>query len=116
MMHLLFASDRRRISRGALLVGALCLAGAGVILWFISGGGAQAQEAKVEPTPGSRTADPLTEINVVKKVRAATTRALEYLRSKQKPNGSWHENQAMNALALLAFMGRGHVPGRGPYR
>jgi hypothetical protein len=116
MMHWRFAVNDRRFSRGALFVGALCLAGAGVGFWFASGRGVQAQEAKAEPTPGSRTADPLTEINVVKKVRAATTRALEYLRTKQRPNGSWHDNQAMNALALLAFLGRGHVPGRGPYR
>jgi hypothetical protein len=116
MMHLRYSMAHWRISRGALFVGALCLAGAGVGLWCVSGAGAQAQETKAEPTPGSRTADPLTEINVVKKVRAATTRALEYLRSKQRPNGSWNDNQAMNALALLAFMGRGHVPGRGPYR
>jgi hypothetical protein len=48
----------------------------------------------------------------------ALDRGLEYMASKQNAvTGSWHErNQAVNALALLAFMGRGHVPGRGPYR
>jgi hypothetical protein len=102
-------------SRTILLAGAVCLAGLGVAFWLV-GGGARAQEKKLEPAPGSAKADPLTEISVVRKVRSATSRALEYLRSKQRPNGSWHDNQAMNALALLAFLGRGHVPGRGPYR
>src|SRR5437899_4880766 len=84
----------------------ICLAGVGGALWVARG-----QEAKPDPGPGSTTVDPLTEIKVVQKVRTATTNALEYLRKKQKPDGSWEANTAMNALALLAFMGRGHVPG-----
>ncbi len=62
------------------------------------------------------SADPLTEIKVVRRVTASVDRSLEYLASKQNPDGGWHRNNAVNALALLAFMGRGHVPGRGPYR
>jgi hypothetical protein len=51
-------------------------------------------------------------------VRKSIDRALEYLASKQDSTiGCWHENnQAVNALAILAFLGRGEVPGRGPYR
>jgi hypothetical protein len=61
-------------------------------------------------------ADPLTEIKVVERVTGAVDKSLLYLSSKQKSDGSWHQNNAVNALALLAFMGRGHTPGRGPYR
>ena len=64
----------------------------------------------------SATVAPLTEANVVGEVTEAVDRSLAYLASKQRPNGSWDDNQAPNALAILAFLGRGHVPGRGPYR
>ncbi|HJT79036.1 MAG TPA: prenyltransferase/squalene oxidase repeat-containing protein, partial [Gemmataceae bacterium] len=69
-------------------------------------------------TPGTpaTTAEPLTEIKVVERVTAACDKALAYLASKQRPDGAWHDNNAVNGLALLAFMGRGHVPGRGPYK
>jgi hypothetical protein len=60
--------------------------------------------------------EPLTELKVVETVRSSVDRSLEYLASKQRPDGGWHNNHAVNALALLAFLGRGHVPGRGPYR
>jgi hypothetical protein len=66
-----------------------------------------------ETTP---TTEPLTESRVVERVTGATDRALAYLASKQQPDGGWHRNHALNAVALLAFLGRGHVPGRGPYR
>jgi hypothetical protein len=98
-----------------LLAGLLFLGLAGGALWLGVGPGS-AQETKLNGKPGSDTVDPLTEIKVVEQVRAATTRGLEYLRSKQQPNGSWHTSNAVNALALLAYMGRGHTPGRGPYR
>jgi len=64
----------------------------------------------------SPTAAPLTETRIVERVTAATDRGLEYLRRKQRPDGGWANNHAINGLALLAFMGRGHVPGRGPYK
>jgi hypothetical protein len=77
-----------------------------------SDGGGQGAEPKVAPA----SAEPLTELKIVEKVTAATDKAMAYLASKQRPDGGWHNNHAVNALALLAFMGRGHVPGRGPYK
>jgi hypothetical protein len=72
------------------------------------------------PAPASgpsATAEPLTEIKVVEQVTKATDKGLAYLAAKQQPDGSWSpNNNAINGLALLAFMGRGHVPGRGPYK
>jgi hypothetical protein len=98
-----------------LLAGIALLAG--VSIWLVSGTTlAQSEAKKLGPNDGSGTVDPLTELKVVEEVRAATTRGLDYLRSKQTPNGSWNTNNAINALALLAFLGRGHTPGRGPYR
>lgn len=66
--------------------------------------------------PPSKAQDPPAEIKIVERVSASVDRGLEYLAAKQKPDGSWHNNNAVNALAILAFLGRGHVPGRGPYR
>jgi hypothetical protein len=61
-------------------------------------------------------AETITEIEVVQRVTSATDRALEYLALKQQPDGRWVGNNGVDGVALLAFMGRGHVPGRGPYR
>ncbi|MBI5396512.1 MAG: terpene cyclase/mutase family protein [Verrucomicrobia bacterium] len=44
----------------------------------------------------------------------AVERGLEYLRKQQKDDGSFHENIAVSALATMAFLARGHVPGSGP--
>jgi hypothetical protein len=65
------------------------------------------------------TPDP--EDRALVRVEAAVDRALEYLAERQEADGSWPQgvsrkpNTGIDALCLLAFMGRGHVPGRGPY-
>jgi hypothetical protein len=94
-----------------------------VALAALAGGSAAlllAQEPKPAPAPPPASAAPLTEMHVVGRVTAAVDRALVYLEDKQVKKGAqaggWHTNHAVNALALLSFMGRGHVPGRGPYR
>jgi hypothetical protein len=55
----------------------------------------------------------------VERVTQATDKALDYLESKQSKSGeaagSWSGNMAINAVAMLAFMSKGHVPGRGKY-
>jgi len=56
----------------------------------------------------------------MQQVEESVDRALEYLTRHQNPDGSWiawcGRNNAVNGAALLAFLGRGHVPGRGPYQ
>ena len=65
----------------------------------------------------AQTASPLTERRIVERVSASIDKAVGYLAEKQPPDGGWHhDNQAPNALAMLAMLGRGHVPGRGPYQ
>lgn len=81
--------------------------------------GVRAQQPADQAAPAAASADvaePLTEMKVIAEVHEAVDRALQYMADKQRPDGAWHDNHAPNALALLAFMGRGHVPGRGPYR
>jgi hypothetical protein len=52
----------------------------------------------------------------------AIRRALEYLKSTQKPDGAWESGgfgraTSITSLAVLAFLAAGHVPGEpGPYR
>jgi hypothetical protein len=68
------------------------------------------------PTTGPLDApSPQSEIKVVQQVNAAIDRGLVYIASKQRKDGGWSPNNAHNSLAMLAFMGRGHTPGRGRY-
>jgi len=62
------------------------------------------------------SAEILTNEAIIESVTVGIDKALDYLAKQQRPDGAWDGNNAPNALALLAFMGRGHVPGRGPYR
>ena len=96
----------------------LLLVTAGLSIVFFTAGNVrvEAEPAKPKPVAKAASAAPLTEVEVVARVTSAVDRSLEYMASKQCPDGSWDDNNAPNALALLAFMGRGHVPGRGPYR
>jgi squalene cyclase len=51
------------------------------------------------------------------RIEASIDRALEYLLKVQTPQGNWQTGRnGVNAFCLLAFLGRGHEPGRGPYR
>ena len=72
---------------------------------------AEARHRRTRSTPAA----PQTELKVVQQVNAAIDRGLEYLAANQRKDGGWHANNAINSLALLAFMGRGHTPGRGRY-
>lgn len=86
---------------------------AGLVL-LLTTSACMAQQA----TTGSKTtsAEILTNERIIEQVTLSVDRSLEYLAQQQRPDGAWDGNNAPNALALLAFMGRGHVPGRGPYR
>ncbi|WP_422928172.1 prenyltransferase/squalene oxidase repeat-containing protein [Singulisphaera sp. PoT] len=74
--------------------------------------GAQAQDKPAEAVarPSAKLAD------------AAVVRALEYLKSSQKPDGAWESGgfgraTSVTSLAVMAFLSAGHVPGEpGPYR
>lgn len=53
-------------------------------------------------------------------VTRAVDRGLEYLRERQERDGSWisphyEKNTGLVSLAIMAFLARGHLPGRGPY-
>jgi hypothetical protein len=55
------------------------------------------------------------------KADAAVRRALDYLKSSQKPDGAWESGfgraTSVTSLAVMAFLAAGHVPGEpGPYR
>jgi len=69
--------------------------------------------ALAQPKPAPPAPPP--EPNPDARVNAAIDRGLEYLAARQRKDGGWHANNAINSLAVLAFMGRGHTPGRGRY-
>jgi hypothetical protein len=72
--------------------------------------------AAQQPPAREDNAAPLTELKIVERVNASIDKGLAYLASKQRPDGGWANNHAINAWSILAFLGRGHVPGRGPYK
>jgi len=70
--------------------------------------------------PGRAPEDLLPDPREMARVEASVDRALEYLAKQQHADGSWPshygKNNGINGICLLAFLGRGHVPGRGPYQ
>jgi hypothetical protein len=72
--------------------------------------------SRAQVPPVSAGDDILSEMKIIEKVTASIDRGLDHLARQQRQDGAWTGNNAVNALALLAFMGRGHTPGRGPYR
>ena len=65
-------------------------------------------------------AAPIPDVSVSPKARNTIDAALKYLAARQNEDGSWDEGSygrptASTALAGLAFMSDGHVPGRGAY-
>jgi hypothetical protein len=66
--------------------------------------------------PAGRTAEPAAR----QPMDRAIDRALEFLKNQQdRGDGSWsvhsRKNVAISALAVMAFLSAGHVPGEGPY-
>ena len=54
------------------------------------------------------------KVKIDDKTKAAVDKALDYLKTQQKRDGSWG-NTAVTSFALLAFMANGHVPNQGLY-
>lgn len=86
------------------------------LFWMAFTGLALAMPLQAQLANPTNTASTLTDEHIIRQVTEALDRAMEYLASKQRPDGGWVDNNAANGLALLAFMGRGHTPGHGPYR
>jgi len=90
--------------------------GLALVVAFGAGGPGFAQDALREAGASPLLPDPAA----MRRVEASVDRAIEYLLSEQRENGSWPsqygDNHGVNGLCLLALLGRGHVPGRGPYR
>ncbi|NQU09210.1 hypothetical protein HQ590_00345, partial [bacterium] len=54
-------------------------------------------------TPAPTTsANPLSDLNVIERVHTAIDRGLEYMASRQREDGGWANNNAINGLACLA--------------
>ena len=72
-----------------------------------------------EPALPSLVSPEDTFVELTPESEAAIARGLQYLRDTQNPNGSWNshygENMGITALALMAFIATGHVPGQGEY-
>jgi hypothetical protein len=65
--------------------------------------------APAQPPPGPRP----------DRLDRSISRALGFLQTMQESDGSWRsgpeKNPAVTALAVMAFLSAGHVPGEGPY-
>ena len=54
------------------------------------------------------------KVKIDERTRASINKALEWLKNRQRRDGSWG-NTAITSFALLAYMSNGHVPNRGLY-
>jgi hypothetical protein len=95
----------------ALIVVVTAIALVAIICWPES---STAQPIPPAASPLEAVAPP-GEVKITQQVNASIDRGLAYIASKQRKDGGWHSNNAHNSLAILAFMGRGHTPGRGRY-
>lgn len=75
----------------------------------------RAQDRPAPASAGERDGGSIESV-MLARVEAASDRGFAYLAARQRKDGGWQNNHAVNALALLAFLARGHTPGRGPYR
>ncbi len=80
---------------------------------------AMCDDAAPDPTAEGAVPDAAQMV----RVEAAVDRALQYLAQKQDADGWWPQsvnnggpNNGINALCVLAYLGRGHTPNRGPYK
>lgn len=93
-----------RIGKGLLLLALVC--------WLLQPGtSAQAQDD---------TGDGVGFVEITPELREAVERGLAYLADQQAEDGSWGgdrygRNAGITALACMAFMSDGHLPGRGSY-
>jgi hypothetical protein len=94
------------------LAALLLLVGTGLIVLASQG---QPPAPRSERDEGGEAAT----LRTIEEVNAASEKALDFLEQKQNKDGTmagaWSNNMAVNALAMLAFLSHGHVPGRGKY-
>lgn len=102
-----------------------------MVIVFVVARPAPAQDAPAEtgqPPPTEDSAEPPRDgaennalaDEITPEVDAAVSRGLAWLAEQQDPDGSYSagrfgKNVAITALASLAFMADGNLPGRGPY-
>lgn len=113
----------RVVARSPRSLARLLVASLTVGMLFVSALMPAGRALAAEPAQhGSSTAAEalLPDPREMARTEASVDRALEYLFRMQTPEGSWPcwtgSNNGVNAFCLLAFLGRGHEPGRGPYK
>lgn len=89
-------------------------------LWMIPLVAGVASGSVVAQVEGGGAANNALEGEITPELDAAVARGLEFLASRQAADGSFGEgryaqNVAVTAIACLAFMADGNLPGRGPY-
>jgi len=76
--------------------------------------------AAAQTPPPKEVTNDVPDPRQMAKIVGAVDAGLEYLVRQQRPDGSWpsfwESNTGINGICLLAFLGRGHVPGRGPFK